>query len=227
MTAGRAIAIDELPDSLPVFPLTGALLLPGGRLPLNIFEPRYLNMVEDALGRPGRLIGMVQPLVDEAGMVPEGAAIYDTGCAGRITQFSETGDGRYLITLSGIARFRVVDELEMQRGYRRVQADFSDFAGDLEEDAGTLDDRDALLGLLRAFFQVKGIEAEWPAIEEADDGFLVTSLAMVCPFEAPEKQALLECTGTAARGALLAALMEMSLHGATGDDDDAPAAARH
>ena len=225
MGAARASERQELPEQIPVFPLTGALLLPGGRLPLNIFEPRYLNMVEDALGRPGRLIGMIQPQVDEAGMVPEGVALYDTGCAGRISRFSETGDGRYLITLTGVARFRVVDELPMQRGYRRVRAEYSDFAGDLAGDDGALEDRERLLRLLRDYFDLRGIEAEWPAIERADDAFLVTSLAMVCPFQPREKQALLECTGMAAREALLTALMEMALHGAEGAEDGA--GARH
>ncbi len=218
----------QRPERLAVFPLTGALLLPGGRLPLNIFEPRYLNMIEDALGSPGRMIGMVQPLAVDVGLTPDGAALYDTGCAGRITSFSETGDGRFLVTLTGVTRFRVAEELAMHRGYRQVRPDFTPYATDCEADEGALAERDRLLTLLRRFFDVKGIDAEWPAIEEADDGFLVTSLAMVCPFEAREKQALLECSGLEARGQLLMTLMEMAvLAGPEGEHESDTPAARH
>lgn len=207
------IASRPLQSEFPIFPLPGAVLLPGGRLPLNIFEPRYLNMIDDALGR-GRVIGMIQP--DEfRSATPTGPGLYRTGCLGRITSFSETEDGRYLITLSGLSRFTVGVELEMQRGYRRVRADYARFAGDLDferdDDAESIN-RETLLRALRAFFSAHGLEANWDAIDEMASGTLVSTLAMVCPFEPAEKQVLLEAETLAERGRALLALLEIGTH---------------
>jgi len=204
------IGLDELPETLPVFPLSGVLLLPRGRLPLNVFEPRYLSMTEEALGR-GRVIGIVQPRTAEADPISDTAPLYDLGCVGRIVSFAETDDGRYLIALLGVCRFRIVGEEPLYRGFRQVKADFRTFAGDLEEPRGTIDDRSRMLSAVREYLTLKGIAADWEAIEEADDDSLVTTLAMICPFEPREKQALLECRGLPERSELLASLMEMSV----------------
>ncbi|MDX9861812.1 MAG: LON peptidase substrate-binding domain-containing protein [Rhodospirillales bacterium] len=198
----------SLPETLPVFPLGGALLLPRAKLPLNIFEPRYLNMLEDALAGP-RTIGMIQPRAAVDHPVPDDALLYGIGCAGRITSFSETADGRYLITLTGISRFAVVREVEMTRGYRRVAADYRPFAGDLGEETGKVAGRDRLLKTVRAFFAKSGMEADWPALEAVPDDALVSALAMVSPLEPTEKQALLECPGLAERGEFLLNLLEI------------------
>lgn len=197
-----------LPEILPIFPLGGALLLPRAKLPLNIFEPRYLNMVEDALAGT-RTIGMVQPRDAVEHPVPDDVAVYDIGCAGRITSFSETEDGRYLITLSGISRFVIVRELDMVRGYRRVAADYARFADDLAEETGHVAGRERLLVTVRAFFAKNGMEADWPALEAIPDDTLISALAMVCPLEPTEKQALLECRGLAERGEFLLNLLEI------------------
>ena len=197
--------------------MPGALLLPHGSLPLNIFEPRYVAMVEDALAG-SRLIGMIQP-DQEAGDVGT-AHTYAVGCAGRITQMTETDDGRYLVSLSGIARFRIARELpRMEGGYRLVEPDFSGYAADLAEEGEADVDRTQLFTQLKAFFARKAIEANWEAMEKADDASLVTALAMVCPFSPAEKQALLEATNTARRAETLIALLQM---GGAEDDEDAP-----
>jgi len=207
---------EELPRVVPIFPLPGVLLLPGGRLPLNIFEPRYLAMVRDALAGE-RAIGMIQPC-EEAKDV--GAAkVYETGCLGRITAFSETDDGRYLITLTGLIRFGAGRELPPLDGYRRVAADYERFRGDLENDledgadgeSGIID-RARLLETLGIYFEAQGIESDWEAIAEAGDAALVTSLAMLCPFGAPEKQALLEAMSLPERANAITAIMEMAVH---------------
>jgi hypothetical protein len=209
-------ALDDLPGEIPIFPLPGALLLPGGRLPLNIFEPRYLAMTEDSLGA-GRMFGMVQgdPALPRTSL---GAQTYRTGCLGRISSFSETEDGRLLITLTGVIRFRIAEELEMRRGYRRVRADYAPFRDDLAEPGRTPRvDRAALLAALRPYFRARGIEANWEAIEATGDAMLVTTLCMVCPFDVREKQALLEAEGAEARAGMLIALMQMDSHGMAPD----------
>ncbi|MCH8998641.1 MAG: LON peptidase substrate-binding domain-containing protein [Proteobacteria bacterium] len=199
---------DDLPRVVPIFPLPGVLLLPGGRLPLNIFEPRYLAMVRDALSGE-RTIGMIQPCAEAPDV---GAArVYETGCAGRITAFSETDDGRYLITLTGTIRFDVGRELPPIEGYRRVVADYGRFRGDLEEEASEID-RERFLETLGCYFEANGIEGDWTAIGEAGDAALVTSLAMICPFGAPEKQALLEAMSLPERARTMTAIMEMAVH---------------
>lgn len=200
-----------LPVEIPIFPLQGALLLPGGRLPLNIFEPRYLAMVEDALGA-GRLLGMVLP--DPAHPRAEGrSTIYRTGCLGRIASFSETDDGRYLITLLGLLRYRVVEELpDHPRGYRRVRADFAPFLPDLDPAPGepdAPDHRPALLAALRPYFAARRIEADWAAIERMATPALVTTLCMICPFDGREQQALLEAADPAERAAQLVTLLRI------------------
>ena len=199
---------DDLPRVVPIFPLPGVLLLPGGRLPLNIFEPRYLAMVRDALSGE-RTIGMIQPCAEAPDL---GAArVYETGCAGRVTAFSETDDGRYLITLTGVIRFDVKRELPPIEGYRRVVADYRRFRGDLEEEASEID-RERFLETLGCYFEANGIKGDWTAIEEAGDAALVTSLAMICPFAASEKQALLEAMSLPERARTMTAIMEMAVH---------------
>ncbi|WP_043338230.1 LON peptidase substrate-binding domain-containing protein [Belnapia moabensis] len=205
-----------LPTEIAVFPLSGALLLPEGRLPLNIFEPRYLAMTEDSLAA-GRMFGMVQP--DPAAARGEtGPGLYRIGCLGRLTSFAETEDGRFLITLTGMTRFRIAEELAMHRGYRRVRADYTPFQADLAPAVPPALDRRALLAALRPFFKARGIEANWEAVEQTADAELVTTLAMVCPFEVPEKQALLEATTPADRAAMLIALLQMGAHGTPSGD---------
>jgi hypothetical protein len=210
---GRHFTLADLPATLPVFPLPGVLLLPRGRLPLNIFEPRYVAMFDDALCAPDRLIGMIQPTEPEA----EGAdgkvkapPLYRTGCAGRIVSMSETEDGRYLVTLMGICRFNVAAEIEGRRGYRRVTPDFAAWAGDLDREATIIADRKRLIGALKTYFRINHIEADWEGIEETSDDKLLTTLAMVCPFDPSEKQALLECKTCSDRAAAMTTLLEMA-----------------
>ena len=198
----------ELPRIIPIFPLSGALLLPGGMLPLNIFEPRYLNMTQAALTSGNRTIGMIQPETDDGDDSPP---VYETGCAGRVVSFAETDDGRILITLSGMCRFSVVEELPLKDGYRRVVADYSRFRSDMSADATANIDRDGLLEVLKAYLEHEGIEANWKAIEDADDDRLVASLAMMCPFQSSEKQALLEAPDLAERARVIVALLQMAL----------------
>ncbi|MBV8166967.1 MAG: LON peptidase substrate-binding domain-containing protein [Alphaproteobacteria bacterium] len=213
-------AFEDLPAALAIFPLSGVLLLPRGKLPLRIFEKRYLAMTQDALGSPLRLIGMVQPL-DKAD-TQRNPPIYKIGCAGRITSFSETDEGQYLITLTGLCRFAITSELELVKGYRRVTASWDAFAGDVGDPVGLEVDRTRLLGGLKDYFKLHGIAANWEAIEQTPDERLVTSLAMICPFEPSEKQALLEAGDLSARAQLMTTLIEMALLEHKGGD-----AARH
>ena len=208
----------DLPAEIAVFPLPGALLLPGGRLPLNIFEPRYLAMVQDSLAT-GRMFVMIQP--DQAAPRGEdGSGLFRIGCLGRLTSFAETDDGRLLITLTGVIRFRVAEELPLRRGYRRVRADYAGFEGDLDAaDSPVAIDRAALIGALRPFFRLRGIEANWDAVEQTSDSMLVLTLAMICPFEVQEKQALLEAATPDARAEMLVALLQMGAHADPGAGD--------
>ena len=209
--------LDELPAEFPVVPLAGALLLPRGKLPLNVFEPRYLALVEDALAT-GRAFGMIQPDPQQlAG--PTGPGLYRIGCLGRLSSFSETDDRRYLITLSGMVRFAVVDELAVRRGFRRVRGDFSPFAADLAPAPEAPDfDREGLLAALRGYFQHRGFDANWDAIGKMPDDTLVVTLAMVCPFDPAEKQALLEAPAEADRARTLRTLLEINTHQPTEPD---------
>lgn len=196
---------NTLPDILPIFPLTGVLLLPRGQLPLNIFEPRYLGMVDAALSSH-RMIGMIQP------RLYGGEETYDIGCAGRITSYEETDDGRYLITLTGVSRFRVSKELPLnEKGFRSVMPDWSVFAKDVEE-VGCLDiDRDRLLILLEKYFDMQGMSCQWDKVRTAPDAKLMTCLAMVCPFDASEKQALLETKCCKERAEKFMAMLDIAI----------------
>ncbi len=209
-------AFPDLPEEIPIFPLAGALLLPEGLLPLNIFEPRYLDMTAAALAAPQRLIGMIQPQESAASAHPP---VFRTGCAGRIVSFAETADGRYLITLKGLLRFRIAEEMPMLGGYRRVRADFAPFRSDLEApQTAPAIDRARLLRVLRAYLTHHGIEAKWEAIEGSDDARLVTSLAMMCPFQPSEKQAMLEAPTLETRAEIMTTLLEMALRERGGDE---------
>jgi len=202
------IAFDELPAEIAVFPLPGVLLLPGGRLPLNIFEPRYLNMILDCLGE-GRMIGMIQPTEDARDPRPEDIPLEQIGCAGRVVSFAETGDGRLMVSLDGICRFDVSRELENRNGYRRVAADYSRFAKDMDQDDVTLD-RDKLFAVLRHYFETKGLQADLQSMERADDTLLIASLGMLCPFSRQEKQALLGAESFSQMAEIIISLMEMA-----------------
>ena len=218
MAQQRAVA--ALPTTLPIFPLPGVLLLPHGRLPLRIFEPRYLAMTRDALAGE-RLIGMVQP--NDPVVSDANPPIYPIGCAGRITSFTETDDGLFLITLTGISRFRIREELPLLEGYRRVVPEWADFARDLEADENSGFDRDRLIRGLKGFFQHHQISADWDAIASTPVDRLVTSIAMMCPFEPSEKQALLEASDLDDRARLLTAIVEMAVLNRSSDGG----AARH
>jgi Lon protease-like protein len=209
----------DLPSEFPIFPLPGALLLPHGKLPLNIFEPRYLALVDDSLAA-GRMFGMIQPNA-HAPRAPNGPSLYQIGCLGRLSHFSETEDGRYLITLTGISRFRAMDELPIRHGYRRITGDFTPFKDDLSPPPGSIGlKRAELLGALRPFFTMHDIDANWEAIERMPEATLVTTLAMLCPFDDAEKQALLEAPTETDRAADLLALLRMSVH--EGDPNSRP-----
>jgi len=215
--------LEDLPVEFPVFPLGGALLLPGGRLPLNIFEPRYLAMIEDALAT-GRYFGMVQP-DKRLGAGDTGPGLYRIGCLGRISSLSETDDGRYLITLSGLIRFTIVEEIEPRHGYRRVRAAMGAFAADLAEPRPGLPfERAELLEALRRYFAHAGVEANWDAISHMPDQALVVSLCMACPFENQEKQALLEARDEVERAHALLALLEINAFDDGHDEDEEPKA---
>jgi Lon protease-like protein len=214
----------DLPEDFPVFPLNGALLLPGGRLPLNVFEPRYLALVQDALGA-GRMFGMVQP-DKRLARGDTGPGLYRTGCLGRISSFSETDDGRFLITLSGLIRFTIIEEIEPVHGYRRVRAALAGYAADLHEPgAAPLPfARDELLKALRRYFANAGVDANWEAIAAMPDASLVVSLCMACPFAPEEKQALLEAKDEAERARALLTLLEINAFDDGHDEDDEPKA---
>jgi Lon protease-like protein len=208
--------VSDLPALLPVFPLDGALLLPGCQLPLQIFEPRYLNMVDDAMSG-SRLIGMIQTRAGGSRIKPN---LADVGCAGRVTAYAETGDGRYMITLTGICRFAAGEELATNTPYRQLRPLFDRFARDLEDKDGELAlDRAAFLAVLRRYLDHKGLEVEWDAARQAPAGALVNSLAMGLPLDPPEKQALLEAVALTDRARVLAALLEID---AAADDDEPP-----
>ncbi len=211
---------ERLPDTLPIFPLSGVLLLPGGKLPLNIFEPRYLAMIFDSLAGH-RMIGMVQP-IEPGGYAGDGIPaddgrpkVHQVGCAGRIVSFNETEDGRLLLALSGVCRFQVGRELEpAQGGYRRVSALFSPYRADLDHADEMVNlDRERLMAGLAAFFRGKNLSTDWDAVKQADDLNLVNSLSMALPFGPSEKQALIEAADTSARAKLLVAFLEMAAFG--------------
>lgn len=205
----------DLPEVIPVFPLPGALLLPRARLPLHLFEPRYLAMLDDALKTPHRLIGMVQP--DPRPQVedgPEGPPLHRIGCAGRVTQFSETEDGRYMITLAGISRYRIREEVPGFAPYRRASVDWTGFEDDLREPVEDRNfDRDRFLDLLSRYFSAKSLDTDWETLKEADNEMLINSLSMLLGFEPEEKQALLEAPSLSTRRETLVTLIEYALRG--------------
>ena len=210
------IKITDLPSVLPIFPLPGALLLPRARLPLNLFEPRYLQMFDDALKTDARLIGLVQPN-EVAGR--DGNGLHMIGCAGRITQFSETEDGRYMMTLGGVSRFRVIKEVEGFSPYRKCEVNWDGFdrdLGDVEQDV--VFDRKPFLNQLNKYFEAKGLSADWETLEEAEDELLINSLSMMMDFEPEDKQALLEAPSLSTRRETLVTLIEYSLRGGDGGD---------
>jgi Lon protease-like protein len=218
VAAYRKIA--DLPLVIPVFPLDGVLLLPGGQLPLNIFEPRYLNMLDDAMSGE-RIIGMIQTRPHH-GSDPDRPSLAPVGCAGRVTSFAETSDGRYLITLTGVCRFRAGDELPARTPYRQVRADFAPYEPDLREEqsgARTAADIDRLLSALRRYLDHRGLAIDWTDAESAPSDALINSLAMALPFDPMEKQALLEAETIFERKATLTTLLEID---AAGGDDDEP-----
>ena len=198
-----------LPDIIPIFPLPGALLLPRARLPLHLFEPRYLQMLDDTMKTEGRFIGMIQPNGEDR--------LHSIGCAGRVTQMSETEDGRYMITLSGMSRFRVREEVQGFFPYRRAAVTWDGFDHDFgseEDDPGL--DRPALMNLLNRFFVERGLSTDWDSMADAEPELLINSLSMLCPFEPEERQALLEAPSLVTRRETLITLIEYALHG--GDD---------
>ena len=207
----------DLPDTIPVFPLPGALLLPRARLPLHIFEPRYLQMLDDTMKTPHRLIGMIQPRE-----VPNGQGekrLHAIGCAGRLTGFSETEDGRYMISLAGVSRFRIREEVAGGfTPYRRCTVDWSGFGRDLgpaEDDAGF--ERESFLALLGRFFAAMELSTDWSSLKEAEPELLVNSLSMLLPFSPEDKQALLEAPSLSTRRETMVTLIEFALRGDTGE----------
>ena len=201
----------DLPEVIPVFPLPGALLLPRGQMPLNIFEPRYLAMVDDALRDGHRLIGMIQPdsaHSDDIGTPP----LYKIGCVGRMTELAESGDGRYLIELTGISRFRIEEELTVSTAYRQCRVTYAPFADDFVARKGEEEvDRAALLDALRDFLDANNLNADWEGIEKAPNEALINALSMMSPYGSAEKQALLEAPNLKARAEILVAITEIEL----------------
>jgi Lon protease-like protein len=204
----------DLPDTLSIFPLPGALLLPRAQLPLHIFEPRYLAMIEDCLKTKHRLIGMIQPRETPAG----DPRLHAIGCAGRLTGFSETEDGRYMITLSGMSRFRVKQEVQGFTPYRRCLVDWAAFGRDLgpgEVDPGFR--RDAFMAALGRYFTKMDLSTDWGGLKDADVELLINSLSLLCPFSPEDKQALLEAPTLETRRETLVTLIEFSLR--SGDEE--------
>lgn len=209
------ISTTDLPDIIPVFPLPGALLLPRSRLPLHLFEPRYLAMLDDVLKTSSRLIGMIQPY-DAPGA---NGKLHSIGCAGKLTAFSETEDGRYMITLSGASRFRIVEEVEGFTPYRRCKVNWQGFDRDLgpvEKDTDF--DRDVFMKALGRYLTEQGLSTDWESLSDAEDELLINSLSMLCPFEPEDRQALLEAPSLSTRRETLMTLIEFSLRGGNGEE---------
>ncbi|MFT7057883.1 MAG: Lon protease-like protein [Pseudorhodobacter sp.] len=205
----------DLPDTISIFPLPGALLLPRARLPLNIFEPRYLQMLDDCMKTPDRLIGLVQPREVPAGQeAVRGTRLHSIGCAGRMTAFSETEDGRYMVSLTGVSRFRILDEVQGFAPYRRARVEWTPFVrdrGKVESDAGL--DRVAFMDLLSRFFDAMELSTDWSSLKEAEPELLINSLSMLCPFTPEDKQALLEAPSLKTRRETIVTLIEFALRG--------------
>ena len=197
----------DLPQSLPLFPLSGVVLLPRGQLPLNIFEPRYLEMVDYAL-TGDRLIGMIQPAESED-KAPAAPRLTHVGCAGKIISFRETEDNRYLISLAGICRFRLMGEMQTTTPWRAGFCDFAGFAGDLAQSDEELFPRERLLKALKTYLTSRDMQADWNSVLTAPAEALINALAMMCPFDPVEKQALLEAQTFQDRASTLMALLEI------------------
>jgi Lon protease-like protein len=211
MQAGNASyrVAEDVPTSIPVFPLSEAMLLPGGRLPLNVFEPRYLQMFDEAM-RGSRIIGMVQPALDGARRDDDEPELCEVGCAGRVVSFAETGDGRYVVMLQGVCRYRIIQELAVRTPFRQCR--IAPFIADLSEDPSAADmNRTALLKTFRAYLKANELEADWESVSRADNAMLVNALSMMAPYGAAEKQALLEAPDLKARAETLIAITEMAL----------------
>ena len=203
---------EAVPDVIPVFPLPGALLLPRGQMPLNIFEPRYLAMIDDALRSGDRLIGMIQPDPAHPGADPNKPHLFHVGCVGRMTQFAESGDGRYLIQLTGVARFRIAEELSVTTAYRQCKVTYQPFVDDFTPRMGEDEvDRKSLLRALTSFLKANNLKADWEGIENAPNEALVNALAMMSPYDAAEKQAMLEAPDLKTRAEILVAVTEIEL----------------
>jgi Lon protease-like protein len=204
----------DVPSAIPVFPLPAALLLPRADMPLNIFEPRYIAMVDAAIATH-RIIGMIQP--DEAAPIcARGPTLRPVGCAGRIVSFAETGDGRYVITLTGVARFRVVEELSLETPYRQCRVTAEPFAVDFGASQCAAVDRTMLLRAFRAYLERHGLDTDWESVGRASNETLVNALAMMAPFGSAEKQALLEAPDLKARAETLVALADMAMSETSG-----------
>ena len=202
----------ELPELIAVFPLPGALLLPRGQMPLNIFEPRYLAMVEDTLRSTHRLIGMIQPDPAHPGPDEQKPHLFQVGCVGRMTQFAESGDGRYLIQLTGVSRFRIEEELALPTPYRQCRVTYQPFVDDFTARKGEdAVDRKSLLRALTAFLKANNLKADWEGIENAPNEALVNALAMMSPYDTAEKQAMLEAPDLKTRAEILVAVTEIEL----------------
>ncbi|NEW89345.1 MULTISPECIES: LON peptidase substrate-binding domain-containing protein [Rhodopseudomonas] len=202
----------DLPEVIPVFPLPGALLLPRGQMPLNIFEPRYLAMIDDALRDGHRLIGMIQPDTAHSSEAAEKPALFSVGCVGRITQLAESGDGRYILELTGVSRFKVVEELQVLTPYRQCKVDYFPFVDDFVARKGEDEvDRETLLAVLTDFLKANNLKVDWDGVESAPNEALVNALAMMSPYGPPEKQALLEAPDLKTRAEILIAVTEMDL----------------
>ena len=201
----------DLPGTIPVFPLPGALLLPRGQMPLNIFEPRYVAMVDDSLRDGHRLIGMIQPDATSIGHA-KNPPLYKIGCVGRITQLAESGDGRYLLELTGVARFRIEEELSVSTSYRQCRVTYAPFADDFVARKGEGEvDRTAVLRALADFVKANNLEADWGDIDKAPNEALVNALSMMSPYGPAEKQALLEAPDLKTRADILVAITEIEL----------------
>ncbi len=209
----RYSALTELPDDIPLFPLAGALLLPRADLPLNIFEPRYLEMIETAMAG-NRMIGMIQPVAGDESTKP---ALVKIGCAGRITSYAETPEDRILISLTGICRFELTEELDVVTPYRRARVSYANFASDLiSENGARAVNRDALITAFRQYLEANNMSANWDEVEQISTEALVNTLSQLAPYPAPEKQALLEAGDLRTRADMLIALTELSLSRAAG-----------
>ena len=204
----------DMPDVIPMFPLPGALLLPRAKLPLHVFEPRYLSMIEDCMKTSSRFIGMVQTYQSGGE-----AKLHSIGCAGRLNQFSETEDGRYMVTLSGVSRFRIKEEVEGFAPYRRCHVSWDGFERDLGKvEKDETFDRPAFMAGLKRFFEYQELSTDWETMQEADDELLINSLSMLCPFEPGDKQALLEAPSLSTRRETLTTLIEFALRGGADED---------